>query len=121
MVVIPCSLLLYIVDLYSLFKSGMHWLKASLHLVFCYCFLLIFNFLLNFLYTYIVVVNFNQSSYSVAEDDGILVIELMLSNQSSHSFEVLINLMEITATGIIKFYCTHVIMYNYYVEYSFSE
>ena len=50
-------------------------------------------------------VNFNQSSYDVAEEDGAVVIELVLSKQSSHSFEVVVSLMEITATGTIKFCC----------------
>ena len=50
-------------------------------------------------------VNFNQSSYDVAEDDGAVVIELTLSKQSSHPFEVIVSLMEITATGIIKVCC----------------
>ena len=64
-------------------------------------------------------VNFNQSSYDVAEDNGAVVIELVLSKQSSHSFEVVVSLMEITAAGTINFFayskciCIHTLNINW--------
>ena len=47
----------------------------------------------------VVVVNFNQSSYEVMEDDGSVTIMILLSQVSLVQFEVGINPMDLTATG----------------------
>ena len=48
---------------------------------------------------YIVVVNFNQSSYGVMENDGSVTVMILLSQASLVQFEVGINSMDLTATG----------------------
>ena len=47
----------------------------------------------------VVVVKFNQSSYEVMEDDGSVTIMILLSQVSLVQFEVVINPMDLTATG----------------------
>ena len=50
---------------------------------------------------YIVVVNFNQSSYNVREGDGAVMIELIMSRPSLQPFEAVINPLDITTTGML--------------------
>ena len=44
--------------------------------------------------------DFSQSSYDVREDDGEVMIELIMNRASSQQFEVVINLISITATSM---------------------
>ena len=48
---------------------------------------------------YVVVVEINERSYYVRENDGMIIMELIMSQQSSQPFVVAINLMDMTATG----------------------
>jgi len=54
----------------------------------------------NILIMIIVTVNFSQLSYDVREDDGAVMIELIMNRKSSHPFEVVINMIDITATSM---------------------
>lgn len=54
---------------------------------------------LNYVCMYTVVVNFNQSSYDIREDDDTVMIDLIMNRPSSQQFEITINLMDITTTG----------------------
>ena len=45
-------------------------------------------------------VNFDQSSYSIMEDDGTVIITLTLSEVTTGQIQVVINTMYITATGM---------------------
>ena len=45
-------------------------------------------------------VNFNQSSYGVMEDDGTVTIIMILSQPSSVQFQAIINATDFTAIGI---------------------
>ena len=47
---------------------------------------------------YTVVVNFKQSSYEVMEDGGEVMIVIELSQPSSKPFDIMISLMDVTAT-----------------------
>ena len=44
--------------------------------------------------------SFNQSSYGVMEDDGIVNIMIVLSQMSSVQFEIMISTTDITAGGM---------------------
>ena len=44
--------------------------------------------------------NFNQSSYGVMEDGGIVNVMIVLSQPSSVQFQVMIRAMNVTAIGI---------------------
>ena len=44
--------------------------------------------------------SFSQSSYGVMEDDVTVTLVIALSQTSSVSFEVTVNTMDITATGM---------------------
>ena len=46
-----------------------------------------------------VVVNFNQSSYGVMEEDGTISITIILSQASSVEFQVTINALNVCAIG----------------------
>ena len=46
-----------------------------------------------------IILSFNQSSYSINEDDGIVHSELILSNPSSTEFNVQVISNSITALG----------------------
>ena len=52
--------------------------------------------------------NFSQSSYNVREDDGAVMIELIMSRPSSQPFEAVISLTDITTTGNVITYVLHV-------------
>ena len=45
-------------------------------------------------------VNFDQSSYSIMEDDGTVTITLTLSEVITRQIQVVINTMDVTATGM---------------------
>ena len=47
----------------------------------------------------LVMVNFNQSSYRVMENDGTVTIIMILSQPSSVQFQVMINVTDFTAIG----------------------
>ena len=44
-------------------------------------------------------VNFDQSSYNVMEDGGAVTISLTLSRTTTGQIQVVINTMDVTATG----------------------
>jgi len=46
-----------------------------------------------------IILNFNQSSYNINEDDGVVQPELILSNPSSTEFTVQVISNSITAVG----------------------
>ena len=54
-------------------------------------------------------VQINITSNNVREDDGAVMIELLMSGQSSQPFKVVISAMDITATGtyIHIYVCIH--------------
>ena len=58
-------------------------------------------------------VNFNQASYRVMEDDGSLNIMMELSQTSSVQFQVVISTVDVTAIGIslLSLYVFHVMFY----------
>ena len=51
--------------------------------------------------------NFNQSSYEVMEDDGTLIIMIVLSQASSVQFQVVINTADATAVGMLIYIYYH--------------
>ena len=51
-------------------------------------------------------INVTSLYYNVREDDGAVMIELLMHRQSSQPFEVVISTMDITATGM--YVCTHI-------------
>ena len=55
-----------------------------------------------------IVVNFNQASYRVKEDDSSLNIIMELSQTSSVQFQVMISTVDVTAIGIslLSLLCT---------------
>ena len=48
----------------------------------------------------IVMVNFNQSLYVVREDDGAVIVKVIMSKQSSQQLQVIISLRHNTTTGM---------------------
>ena len=52
----------------------------------------------------VVVIEINEQSYYVRENDNMVIMELVMSQPSSQPFEVAINLMGITATGMIIYH-----------------
>ena len=56
-------------------------------------------------------VNFNQSSYGVMENDGTVGMTISLSQPSSVEFQVMINTMNVTAIGIIIVFMVSILLY----------
>lgn len=56
-------------------------------------------------------VDFNQSSYDVREDDGVVMIELILNRPSSQPFQAVILPGDITTIGTVRSSVTHVFSY----------
>ena len=44
--------------------------------------------------------NFDQLSYSIMEDDGMVIITLTLNEVTTRQIQVVINTMDVTATGM---------------------
>ena len=44
--------------------------------------------------------NFDQSSYSIMEDDGMVIITLTLNEVTTRQIQVVINTMDVPATGM---------------------
>ena len=59
-------------------------------------------------------VNFNQSSYGVMENDGTVGMTISLSQPSSVEFQVMINTMNVTAIGIIIVFMVSILLYLLY-------
>lgn len=45
------------------------------------------------------IVNFNQSSYAIKENDKMVTLEIVLSQPSPKSFQIEIDTMNVTAKG----------------------
>ena len=52
----------------------------------------------------VVAIEINEQSYYVRENDNMVIMELVMSQPSFQPFEVAINIMGITATGMIIYH-----------------
>ena len=66
---------------------------------------------------FVVVVEINVPSYNVREDDDAVMIELIMSRQSFQPFEVVISVMNITATGMYIHTYIHMYIHTYVHTY----